>query len=152
MVANVRPGATKSQFRLMLQNFLAERFAVKVHHETKEFSGYDLVVMKGGPKLTVAAATPASPPDMKGLSTFRNGIQPASALARVVGSTLSVSVAAKTGLMGKYDFSLEYSPRSELDEPGIADAIKTLGLTHKPTKVTRDVLIVDHANKVPVEN
>jgi len=161
MAANVPPGTTKPQFRLMLQNFLAERFAVKVHHETKEFSGYDLVVMKGGPKLTEAAATPASPPDMKGLSTFRNGVsvvrmtaiaQPASALARIVGSTLNQPVADRTGLTGKYDFSLEYSPRSELDEPGIADAIKTLGLTLKTTKVMRDVLVVDHANNVPVEN
>ncbi len=36
---------------LMLQTLLADRFALKVHRETKQDTVYDLVVAKGGPKL-----------------------------------------------------------------------------------------------------
>jgi len=36
--ATVPEGATKEQFRLMLQNLLADRFKLKVHHETRKFS------------------------------------------------------------------------------------------------------------------
>ena len=35
----------------MLQNLLAERFKLTLHHETKELPMYALVVGKGGPKL-----------------------------------------------------------------------------------------------------
>jgi uncharacterized protein (TIGR03435 family) len=51
VVAKVPPGTTSEQFRLMLQNLLAERAGLKVHWETKEMAGYTLVLAKGGPKL-----------------------------------------------------------------------------------------------------
>jgi uncharacterized protein (TIGR03435 family) len=35
----------------MLQEFLADRFHLKVHHEIKELPVYALVVAKGGSKL-----------------------------------------------------------------------------------------------------
>ena len=69
IVAKIPQGTTKEQFRLMLQNLLAERFKLALHHETKELPIYALVVGKGGPKLKEAveedAATPqgaAAPP------------------------------------------------------------------------------------------
>jgi uncharacterized protein (TIGR03435 family) len=49
---------TKEQFRLMLQNMLAERFHLVVHHETQNFPGYDLVVADGGPKFKEATEKP----------------------------------------------------------------------------------------------
>ena len=60
IVAKVPKGATKEQYRVMLQNLLAERFHLTLHHETKELPRYELVVAKGGPKLKEAAA-PAQP-------------------------------------------------------------------------------------------
>jgi uncharacterized protein (TIGR03435 family) len=36
----------------MLQTLLADRFKVRLHRETKEVSGYALVIAKGGPKLS----------------------------------------------------------------------------------------------------
>jgi uncharacterized protein (TIGR03435 family) len=51
IVAKIGKGATKEQFQLMLQNLLAERFKLALHHETKELPMYALVVGKGGPKL-----------------------------------------------------------------------------------------------------
>ena len=57
--ATMPPSTTKEQFRLMLQNMLAERFHLVVHHETHDFPGYDLVLAKGGPKFKEAIPPPA---------------------------------------------------------------------------------------------
>jgi uncharacterized protein (TIGR03435 family) len=56
IAAKVAPGTTEEQFRIMLQNLLTERFKLTLHHEPKELSIYELMVAKGGPKLTAAAA------------------------------------------------------------------------------------------------
>jgi uncharacterized protein (TIGR03435 family) len=48
--AKLPTGATKAQFRLMLQDLLVERFKLALHHDAKEMQVYDLVVAKGGPK------------------------------------------------------------------------------------------------------
>ena len=44
-------GATKDQMRTMLQNLLAERFQLKVRHETREGNAYELTVEASGHKL-----------------------------------------------------------------------------------------------------
>jgi uncharacterized protein (TIGR03435 family) len=49
--ATIPPNTTKQQFQLMFQSLLAERFHVRLHHETKTRPGYELVVASGGPKL-----------------------------------------------------------------------------------------------------
>jgi uncharacterized protein (TIGR03435 family) len=51
VTAKIPDKATKEQFRLMLQNLLAERFKLAIHREKKEAQVYELVVAKGGPKL-----------------------------------------------------------------------------------------------------
>jgi uncharacterized protein (TIGR03435 family) len=49
--ATFPPNTTKEQFHSMFQNLLAERFHVRLHHETKTRPGYELAVAEGGPKL-----------------------------------------------------------------------------------------------------
>jgi uncharacterized protein (TIGR03435 family) len=68
IVAKIPPDTTKDQFNLMLQNLLAERFHLTLHHETREFQVYELLVAEGGPKMKPSppdadaeTATPASP-------------------------------------------------------------------------------------------
>ncbi|HEV3196866.1 MAG TPA: TIGR03435 family protein [Bryobacteraceae bacterium] len=51
IVAKIPKDATKEQFKLMLQNLLAERFKLTVHHETKDMPMFALVVGKNGPKM-----------------------------------------------------------------------------------------------------
>jgi uncharacterized protein (TIGR03435 family) len=63
VTAKVPVGATKEQARVMMQNLLAERFKLVVHHSTKESSIYALLVAKGGPKLKEAAKEPAGDPN-----------------------------------------------------------------------------------------
>jgi uncharacterized protein (TIGR03435 family) len=61
IIATVPPGTTQEQFRLMLQNLLADRFKLALHKETREMQIYSLNVARNGPKLK--KATPDPPPD-----------------------------------------------------------------------------------------
>ena len=54
IAAKIPPGTTEDQFRVMLQNLLTERFKLALHHEPKELSVYELIVVKAGTKLTPA--------------------------------------------------------------------------------------------------
>jgi uncharacterized protein (TIGR03435 family) len=54
VVATMPRNTTEEQFRLMLQNLLAERFHLVLHHETRLFPGYELAVAPGGSKLGTA--------------------------------------------------------------------------------------------------
>ncbi len=51
-------GATKEQAEEMMRNLLKSRFHLAYHFMKKDFDGYELVIGKGGPKLT-----PAAPPN-----------------------------------------------------------------------------------------
>lgn len=65
VMAKVPQGATKEQARVMLQNLLAERFKMKLHHESREMKLDELVVGKNGPKLKASTDDPkaaAEPP------------------------------------------------------------------------------------------
>jgi uncharacterized protein (TIGR03435 family) len=57
----------QKQAWLMLRTLLADRFALKLHHETREFPVYALTATKGGPKLPEPKAGPCNetmpPPD-----------------------------------------------------------------------------------------
>jgi uncharacterized protein (TIGR03435 family) len=61
ITAKVPEGTTKAQFMLMVRNLLIERFKLSVHMEKKELAGYQLVVAKGGPKVTKSPGAPGEP-------------------------------------------------------------------------------------------
>lgn len=58
--ATMPPDTTKEQYQLMLQNLLKERFHITLHHESRDFPGYDLVLSGGAMKLK--EWDPNSPP------------------------------------------------------------------------------------------
>jgi uncharacterized protein (TIGR03435 family) len=60
LTAKLPEGASRDQVPAMLQNFLADRFKLVTHKETKVMPSYALVVAKGGPKLQETDA-PAGP-------------------------------------------------------------------------------------------
>jgi uncharacterized protein (TIGR03435 family) len=55
IVAKIPPDTTKDQFHVMLQNLLAERFHLTLHHETKTLPVYLLSIAPDGPKLKPAS-------------------------------------------------------------------------------------------------
>lgn len=62
------PETTTQQFQQMLQNLIGERFQLKFHNESKQITGYSLVVSKGGIKAPLARPRVAedSPPPIPG--------------------------------------------------------------------------------------
>jgi uncharacterized protein (TIGR03435 family) len=168
VAANVPEGATKEQFNMMLQSLLPERFQMTLHHETKAIDGYDLVVVKGGSKLKEAAPATASGPQSSGsfgkdgaTLTYTNVPAPyfVSDLTRRLsqmnpGGPVMVRVADKTSLTGTYSFTLQFARPAD-DTPGsdIFGALESqLGLKLVPTKVSVEMLVVDRAQKLPLEN
>jgi uncharacterized protein (TIGR03435 family) len=63
IVATVPTGTSESDFKLMVQSLLAERFKLTVHRGTKEVSGYVLEVGKTGTKITSSPAVPKEETD-----------------------------------------------------------------------------------------
>ena len=51
VVAKLPPNTTPADYRLMLQNLLADRFGLAVHREKRVMPGYTLETAKGGPRL-----------------------------------------------------------------------------------------------------
>jgi uncharacterized protein (TIGR03435 family) len=61
IVAKIPPETTQEQFASMLQNLLVERFGMKVRHETRDLSGYELVIAKGGVKMQESVKATGQP-------------------------------------------------------------------------------------------
>ena len=116
IVATVPAGATREQFHAMLRNLLEERFGLKAHFESRETPGYALVVAKGGLKLpktrydTSGTGANAPPP---GMSSFGRLVLPASPVSNLIGLLTKETdrpVVDGTGLTGRFDITLEYTP------------------------------------------
>jgi len=84
ITAKVRRGATVAQVNVMLQNLLAERIGLVLHHETRLGPVYEMVVAKGGLKMKPAELAPGdavaggslAEPDIRlpaGISTAKDG-------------------------------------------------------------------------------
>jgi uncharacterized protein (TIGR03435 family) len=188
VTAKIPPGATEEQFRRMLQNLLAERFQMQVHHETRTVPVYELVVAKNGPRLKPAEQGSGAdgfvpgepwPVDRDGFPILPRGrpgavggsgpggvhwtfrMQTVKSLAEVLSGPVGAGwrVIDKTGLSGKYDFTLYYRPVNgpppgpDDDAPSIEQAVQEqLGLKLVPSKAPIDVVVVDRAEKAPSEN
>jgi uncharacterized protein (TIGR03435 family) len=169
--AKLAPGTTVEQYRLMLQNLLADRFKMAIHSDKKESRVFDLVVAKGGPKLKESAPNldatgdgslqppfgrPSPPPGYNGPLTLlvRNCSmdQFAARLSGLVGEPVSNA----TELSGAYEIRLQYSLAGlQVDAPSatIFDALQEqLGLKLVPKKGTIDRLVIDHIEKAPTAN
>jgi uncharacterized protein (TIGR03435 family) len=145
------------QRNLMMQALLAERFKLKVHHETRELPIYAMVVAKGGPKLTVAKPDEPHPMlRMKGKGEFIGVGIALDALPIFLSHEAGRTVVDKTGLTGKYDFDLQFTPlqgaTAESTAPSIFTALEEeLGLKLESQKAPMDVVVVDHIEE-PTEN
>jgi uncharacterized protein (TIGR03435 family) len=84
--------------------------------------------------------------------------QPLETFARALNQPMAAGrrVIDKTGLTGKYDFTLYYGfqpSASDDPEPTLEQALRQqLGLKLVEAKAPFDIVVVDHAEKVPTEN
>lgn len=172
---------TNRQRAAMLQAILAERFKLQVHHEMKDRPVYALAIAKGGPKLREAKPGEAHPNTekantaafQKGATIFATGSSQITGEAASMGD-LAVSLSTrglealglgrpvvnKTGLPGKYDFTLQLpAPDINASTAGsdevqqqtaasLSDALQDqLGLKLQPATAPTDFLVIDHIER-----
>ena len=163
-IAATFPAETPDQQVMpMLQRLLDERFKLTLHHENKEFTVYALVVGKNGAKLHAAAkqtgAYKFSAQAGHAVGSSLTMPQFADRLSRPVFG-LNRQVVDFTGLQGRFDLTLDWRPDTQADDteakadlPSLFTALpEQLGLALEKRKVPLEVLVVDHANRVPVDN
>jgi uncharacterized protein (TIGR03435 family) len=154
--------ATDDQMKPMLQTLLLERFRMKVHRETRQMEAYALVPGKGPAKVKEPAGDgePRLSPSPDGKVEFHKfGL---SRLTFLLTRRMDHPVLDLTGLKGIYDYSVDISGLSEFSGPpakepngvSIFAAIQQdLGLKLEARKQQPiDMLVIDAANKVPIEN
>jgi uncharacterized protein (TIGR03435 family) len=156
--------AQEAEQRVMLQHLLGERFKLEFHREKKELPVYVLVVAKGGPKFKESKSEGefAAMPTGRTSATFQRAT--VSLLVDTLTQLLRMPVLDETGLKGHYDVSVDmasYLPEnfehSNGPPPDIAGIVMSalpdqLGLKLESRKAPLDLLVVDHAEKAPIEN
>jgi uncharacterized protein (TIGR03435 family) len=144
--------AGQSVIALMVQSLLANRFKLAAHRVVRPGSIYELVVNKDGPKLKDAPNNPAgqvriAPGQLTGTGA------PMFLLVGQLVRQLGRPVVDKTGLTGRYDFEVSWTPDFDSpagappvnsDAPSIFTALQQLGLKLQSTKGPVEILVIDH--------
>jgi uncharacterized protein (TIGR03435 family) len=177
-------GVDIDSMRMMLRALLVDRFKLAAHTEDRLISGYDLVAAK--PKLR--KADPSNRPGCKegpGADgkdpRITNPLLPRLVTCRSM--TLAEFAAElgklfpelppvvdSTGIAGRYDMTINFSPTRVLASIGVPAAggdaasdpngaisftealSQQLGLKLESRKVMAPVLVIDHVNEMPTEN
>lgn len=165
--------------RSMLRQLLVDRFKLTTHTRVEQRSGYALVIVDAS-KLQRAAATGEVPPmpgymqgqppeaferaifasaaDAKDLSAITGRGVPLARLAETLSEELEEFVIDRTGMTGDYYFGFTFRrlDRADADAPEappIFDALAdVLGLKLERQKGPVELLVVDHAERMPSEN
>jgi uncharacterized protein (TIGR03435 family) len=166
IVAKAPGNASDEEMKLMVQGLLADRFQLKMHHESKKMLAYVISVGKTAPKLETPQegevhsikVIPQKDQDQKVVSwhvvaTRFSLAQLTDTFARQLGRV----IVNKTGMNGDYDFTLDMTPDENspnpLDPTLIMDAMrKQLGLTLKTEDTMVDYIVIDGAERVKAGN
>jgi len=177
---NLGPPDTKEN-RQVLRAILADRFKLTLHNESQNLPGYVLVVAEDGSKLQPSQATDSTfhatlPKQMLMGSSVRMKVDggqsraleargmPTTDFASLLSRQLGKVVVDKTGLPGKYDFTLKWTSDANPSPDGSSTAESTnasddsgsalfaalheqLGLKLEPQKALTPVLVIDHVEK-----
>jgi uncharacterized protein (TIGR03435 family) len=159
IVANA-PGASENDMRIMLQTLLLERFRMKVHRETRDLDVYALLPGKGVPKVKEASADEETSLGAGPNGTVKFTKQPISRFTFLLTRRMDRPAIDMTGLKGLYDFTIDLSglgfngnPPQDASAPSVFTTVQeNLGLRLEAQKAPIDLLVVDHAEKVPTAN
>jgi uncharacterized protein (TIGR03435 family) len=167
--AKLPAGSAAGSHRPMLQTLLSERFQLKLHTETKPLGIYALRVARNGPRLQAARGEHGDTSvgqrriAAKGISMVE--------VAEALSNVLDRPVEDKTGIAGRFDIQLQWSPderepgtlkpgttapsedsarpsASDAAGPGIFAALEgQLGLKLEAAKAPVEIQVIDHAEK-----
>lgn len=159
------------QMGLLFQKLLADRFQLKFHHEQRELSVYIVSVTQGGPKMAKTTAGPNDPPGFlfRGIGDLMVRNMDLTEFATwMQSSVMDKPVVDHTGLTGKFDFTLKWTPDDSQfqqfrgavnpppppagDNPNAPPSLYTavteqLGLKIEAGKAMDDVIVIDHVEK-----
>ena len=140
----------------MLQQLLADRFALKVSHHPKEISGYALVIAKSGLKIRPSGkGGPESRIPSCELGCAMAATDPmgtVGALTDALSRVLGRSVVNATGLKGTYDIQYVVPSQPNGDQEDLKAAIRQamedqLGLKVESRRISADTIRVDSVEK-----
>jgi uncharacterized protein (TIGR03435 family) len=168
-----KPEAQKVMLQAMLQALLVERCKLAVHREVKEVGVSSLVLAKGGPKFKETDPTVEHPGGQKmpfggvlvghgedGMSFYDTSM---ASFASLLSSWANGGrpVQDKTGLTGKYDFTLKFGKQDESADDAdlgvsplgemILSGLNNVGLKLDSEKGQVETLVIDHMER-PTEN
>jgi uncharacterized protein (TIGR03435 family) len=161
----------EEQLRLMLRTLLADRFHLALHREQKQMPVIAMRPARSGAKVTPPAG--GVQPDTQWLG-FPGVLWTGSKFINATPESLAAAVGActggglppvidQTGLKGRFDFvppPIRLPPAPDgsalADEDRLAAcnllAQQNVGITLTRTKAAVDILVIDHADKVPTGN
>lgn len=146
----------RHQKQLMVQALLADRFRLKTHQETRHLPVYALVVAKDGPKFKPSKINGTTIDSGRTRLHVAGSDDTLSILARELARVLGRVVLNQTGLSGRYDLSLQWTPDDApppmpngapdpSEPPGIFTAIQEqLGLRLESSRGPVPVLVIDN--------
>jgi uncharacterized protein (TIGR03435 family) len=146
-------------FDSMMQKMLADRFKLAVHRDQKSFSVYGLIVAKAGIKFKEAPDTGSRSDG--GDRHYQGTSVTMLRFAEFLSRRMDLPVIDMTGLKGTYDVTLDWVPEQNdkandaaiPEGPALPEALQDqLGLKVENRKTPIEVLIVDHAERVPTED
>jgi uncharacterized protein (TIGR03435 family) len=180
IIAKMPEGAASDQIPAMLQALLAERFKLAAHKENRPRPVYALVVEKSGPKFKEADLNFRRTGPRPGEVKFRSGpdargfkgSMTMAALVHFLSNSVDRPVQDFTGLKGTYDIDLSWAPDRGIDRPSssavpadpggelptaptatVFTAIRdSLGLRLEARNEPVEMLVIDHVERVPIEN
>jgi len=153
---------TGEQLKLMMRSLLADRFKLSFHRQDKELRSFLMTIAKGGYKLHESAEGTTPSHQNSAIGTIVKATTMGE-FATFIAGPLQIPVVDMTGLTGRYDFALDFTPylpanervmKMEFAEANgiIAAAMQgELGLKLESKKEMVNVMVVDHVEK-PSEN
>lgn len=161
IAAKAESKADGPTMRKMFQSLIEERFRLATHRSSREERVYALVPAKAGVKLK-----PETPTGDSSTNGSRGALTATTVSMQRFADRLSrmvdMPVVDQTGLQGVFSFKLTWdpaanklSPDAPSDSQGLSifEAMqKQLGLELKPKRAPVEILVIDHAERVPIEN
>jgi uncharacterized protein (TIGR03435 family) len=162
IIAKSEEAAKEPELRRMLQSLLAERFKLEAHQERKETPAFVLTIGKNGlPASLKQSDSDGDPLIQPNLAKMEVSVKraPVSQLVELLAKVLREPVIDETGLSGTFDATVnisKYIPDGSSAPDIVSLALRAVqaefGLEVKHRKTLMDFVIVDRADKAPVEN
>ncbi len=143
----------KERIALMEQSLLADRFALRVHFQPVEMPIYALELSKGAPG---AAMKPASGDETTRIAVAGTRLTATAVMMSEFAQAPQITgvagriVADRTGLTGRYDFTLDWTNDGS-ESAGLISALRDqLGLRLVATKAMVETMVIDQAERPSV--